>query len=1038
MRKQTLLLLLCAMLFAVSARAAWDGTVASAYAGGDGSKANPYQISNANELAKLAEDVKAGNNWSRGKYFVLTADIVINENLLGNTTSALEGQTAGKLFNPIGTFSSYDSYVPFMGVFDGQGHTISGMYQAIFVANDALFAAVEDAVIKNVCVKDSYIYGGKYCAGIVSFGVNSQIRNCSFEGTIKSWEWYAAGIAGQLLGDSKIQNCYTQCNINAKNFLGGIIGIVGKENDAATVTHNTLIENCYAMATMVSQTGGGLNKGMIAGRINAGAVLRNCYYKYISDYFKAIQQNSGTAENVTGLSQDELYSEAFVTTLNTNAEKIAGACRWKKTETTPVLDFSQYTEEEETVDVNDQATDPIPSNGNKHAENTAGELTLHWTAPASGKAEAYNIYVGKDAENLVMVAEAHKDTNYSYKTDSYTDVYYWRIDCVDSSGNVMKGNVWLFQPAHLAFPGAEGYGRYAQGGRGGKVVYVTNLNDEGEGSLRWAMTNESGPRTIMFKVSGLIDMNHIAAFVDENVTIAGQTAPGKGICLAHCDIAVGSDNIFRFIRARRGAGETGNAMGVAGADHAIVDHVTASWGTDETFSSRNSKNVTFQRSIISEALGIAGHKNYGEGTNHGYAATIGGDIGSFHHNLLANCNGRNWSMGGGADASGAYAGRLDVFNNVVYNWGSRTTDGGAHEVNFVGNYYKVGTAMETSKLMTLQIEGNLAGTQSVYVAGNVRDNMNGTLTQDKLNDTYNLQILDGRGSLSWEPFVDKPFFPSYAKIETAVEAYKSVLSDVGAGLPVTDATDARIINETLTRTYTYTGSKSGIKGQIDDEADAGGYEAYPEEAYGDDFDTDLDGLPNWWEDICGTNVNSPADDFTDSNADADGDGFTALEDYLDFMAQPNYVVAADETVTVNVADLFKGYTKSPSYAVTACNDKLQAAISGGTLTVKPTADKFIGELTVKVTDGDGHSYERRICFGVNTAVVSAIEGVDVETADLKAFEIYSTAGQLVKNGSCAATDTYETLNLGGVKPGIYVMKTTDVNGKTKSYKIIKR
>ncbi|MDO4801790.1 MAG: hypothetical protein Q4A15_06460, partial [Prevotellaceae bacterium] len=118
--------------------------------------------------------------------------------------------------------------------------------------------------------------------------------------------------------------------------------------------------------------------------------------------------------------------------------------------------------------------------------------------------------------------------------------------------------------------------------------------------------------------------------------------------------------VCRFLRARRGYGDTGNAMGMSGANHAIVDHTTAAWGTDETFSSRGAKNISFQYNIIAEALGIADHKNYPAGTNHGFAATIDGKIGSHHHNLLVNCNGRNWSMGGGMDGENRAIGQMDI------------------------------------------------------------------------------------------------------------------------------------------------------------------------------------------------------------------------------------------------------------------------------------------------------------------------------------------------------------------------------------------
>lgn len=1016
-------------------------TAAASYAGGEGTKENPYQISNAAELAKLANDVNAGGNWSRGKYFVLTDDIILNENLLGKSTSNLEGQKAGKLLKPIGTFASYDSYVPFMGVFDGQGHTISGMYQAIYEANDALFRAAENAVVKNVNIRDAYIYGGKYCAGIVSFGVNTTIANCSFEGQVKSWEWYGAGIAGQVTGSSRIVNCYTKSNINAKSYLGGIVGIIGKESDGSTGENPTVVENCYSLSSLSATKG---SVGLIAGRVNAGAMVRNCYYTPQASA-EAIITNYGTTENLTPMDEADFASADFTATLNTHAEAIAGACRWTQTETSPTLDHTTFTPDEESIDVNSQATDPIPADNDLHAENDGGKVTLQWKMPANGKTVSYNIYIGTGQEAVEAmteneaVAKALTDTCHTIQTENFHTTLYWRVDAVDGQGKATKGYVWSFRPAHLAFPEAEGYGRFAKGGRGGKVVYVTNLKDSGEGSLRWALTNGTGPRTILFKVSGLIDMHFDATFIDDEVTIAGQSAPGKGICLAHSDLSIGSDNICRFIRARRGAGETGNALGVAGADHTIVDHVSASWGTDETFSSRNSKNITFQRSIISEALGIAGHKNYPAGTNHGYAATIGGDIGSFHHNLLANCAGRNWSLGGGADASGAYAGRLDIFNNVVYNWATRTTDGGAHEVNFVGNYYKMGRGTSLTTLLTLEIEGNLKGTQSVYVKGNVRENLNGTLTTDKLNDTYKLNIRDGRGSLDWNPWVSAPFFPSHATIETAQEAYKSVLSDIGANLPVADKTDQRIINETLNRTYTYTGSKSGIKGQIDNEADCGGYEVYPEERYADDFDSDWDGLPDWWEEIHATNAQSPTGDFSDSNADTDRDGYTALEEYLDFMAIPHYLVKADTTIIIDAAKLFKGYSQAPVYSVTNGDGHLQVSVNDRQITVKPLVDNVISELSITVTDAAGHSYTRRIAFGVSAQ--AATTGIGQTRADmpasLRTFHLYATNGQLVHSGLCPKGSTCSTLPLGHLQAGIYVLKTTDTQGNIQTCKVVK-
>ena len=397
--------------------------------------------------------------------------------------------------------------------------------------------------------------------------------------------------------------------------------------------------------------------------------------------------------------------------------------------------------------------------------------------------------------------------------------------------------------------------------------------------------------------------------------------------------------------------------------------------------------------MISEALGIAGHRNYSAGTNHGYAATIGGDIGSFHHNLLAHCEGRNWSMGGGTDANGEYAGRLDIFNNVVYNWHERTTDGGAHEVNFVGNYYKMGADTKEKCLFSLDIEGNLKGTQSAYISGNVRDNRDGSLTIDKEGDTYRMRIRDGRSSVDWEYFVGAPFFPSYATIETASEAYKSVLSDVGANQPMQDLTDQRVVSETLSRSYTYVGSKSGIKGEIDDEQDAGGFEDYPEELRPISYDTDYDGLPNWWEDIRGTDPRTRTRDYVETNTDMEGDGYTELERYLDFMAQPHVWMPPTTQTVIDVKKLFAGYTNHPVFSVATAGTGVTATLTDGLLTIQAGDAKALATLTLTVTDADNASYERRLCVAVtdNTTVANAISHIEAESPTTA--PLYDLAGR---------------------------------------------
>ncbi|KAH8429302.1 uncharacterized protein LDX57_006969 [Aspergillus melleus] len=219
--------------------------------------------------------------------------------------------------------------------------------------------------------------------------------------------------------------------------------------------------------------------------------------------------------------------------------------------------------------------------------------------------------------------------------------------------------------------------RFARGGRGGKVVKVTTLEDsEAPGTLRHALTNVTGPRIVVFDVGGVITIKSRLSITDSYITVAGETAPGKGIIVQGQPFGLSgaSDVILRHIRTRPGtsSNETVDGMGMAGSNYCILDHCSMGWSIDESFSSRNAKNITFQRNMISEPLNVAGHKNYPAGTEHGYAATIGGDISSIHHNLIAHAEGRSWSMGGGVDDNSTFAGRLDIRNNVVYNFGMLT------------------------------------------------------------------------------------------------------------------------------------------------------------------------------------------------------------------------------------------------------------------------------------------------------------------------------------------------------------------------------
>ena len=610
-----------------------------------------------------------------------------------------------------------------------------------------------------------------------------------------------------------------------------------------------------------------------------------------------------------------------------------------------------------------------PSDLDEHVNIDNDTLMFYWAPPEN--TVSHDIYFGDNKDDVILADTAsplflgNQVDTFFVQTDFYSmNSYYWRIDPIDSNGEKTKGDVYYFKKRIPAFPEADGYGKYALGGRGGKVVYVTNLNDRGPGSFREAVENDSGPRTILFNVSGIITLNSRLVINDDYITVAGQSAPGKGICFRWAPIGVTGDNLIaQNLRVRLGIGVTYDGMGLTGAEYSIIDHCSISWTIDEAFSSRGAKNITLQRTLISEALNAARHSNYPIGTEHGYAGSIGGDIGSFHHNLLAHCNGRNWSMAGGLDGNGDYAGRLDIFNMVVYNWGSRATDGGAHEVNFVNNYYKKGAATTQYTILKADLEGTGGGTQSYYTAGNIVENTDGTLACDGTDNTCSrTYTLDNGQILDWEVFVDNPFFPSEANIDDAKYVYKKVLSDVGCTQPVFDDHDIRIINETLNKKYSCNGSITGKPGLPDSEQDVGGWEVYPGYLRDANWDTDLDGLPNWWETANGLDTNSTDGDFSESNADDDLNGYTNLEEYLHWMDKPHYFLNGEDSITIDLSDYTRGFTNSPVFEITNTVNGIANHETGDSMVTFTPSVNGLAELEFSVTDGDASSISRKIGF----------------------------------------------------------------------------
>ena len=627
------------------------------------------------------------------------------------------------------------------------------------------------------------------------------------------------------------------------------------------------------------------------------------------------------------------------------------------------------------------AADPVPEHLDEHADCDGNEVTLQWTPATS--AVRHHVLIGTQPDALQEQAVVQQ-AQYKQTDINPMATYYWRVDEEDASGTVYQGDTWMFRPRRLAFPDAEGYGRFAIGGRGGTVYHVTSLDDDAgnpqPGTFRYGITKVSGPRTIVFDVAGVIYLKDRLTCSDKYVTIAGQTAPAQGILLRGAPFGMASDGITRFLRLHRGhilddddANRGLDGMGMAGNDHSIMDHCSIAWTIDEGFSSRGAKNITLQRTLISEALNVAGHPNYSAGTAHGYAATIGGGENggkgaSFHHNLLAHNEGRNWSMSGGLDGAGQYDGHHDMFNNVCFNWGGRATDGGTHEGQFVGNYYKMGPSTTKKIIMEATLEGPHPGTQSYYVSGNIRENRDGSKSQDKENDTYAKNV-KAQHEQQWEVFVSKPFFESFANIETAEQAYQNVLCDVGCNQPALSNHDVRMVSETLQGTTTTTGRTSKKKGLIDHEDDAEGFEGLniTTENRPAGWDTDQDGIPDWYERVAGTDAAT-----ANNNDDRNDDGYTDLEEYLEWLAKPHFIIKPDEEYAIDLKPYFAGIGEfeAGGSSTTRSGGTFKYAQDGSILKVTATGE---GLISINVTARDrntGFGMTRQFNFCVSEEAVT--------------------------------------------------------------------
>jgi hypothetical protein len=437
--------------------------------------------------------------------------------------------------------------------------------------------------------------------------------------------------------------------------------------------------------------------------------------------------------------------------------------------------------------------------------------------------------------------------------------------------------VFIGEAQPVAFPGAEGGGCYTTGGRGGIVYEVTNLSDAGVGSLRYGVESLSGARTIVFKVTGTIELTKVLKISSTkgNLTIAGQSAPGDGITVRNYSVQVDADNIIiRYMRFRMGdaAAYEGDALWGRNRKNIIIDHCSISWSTDECGSFYDNQFCTLQWCILSESLRISIHTK----GNHGYGGIWGGQNVSFHHNLLAHHDSRNPRFCGSR-----YTGRpdlelVDFRNNVIYNWGANSGyagEGGRY--NMVNNYYKPGPATK-STVRTRIFSPNAddgTNTQTAGVWGTFYVNGNYMAGSTAVtNDNWQGMFPNPSTKNKNELRSDSAFTTGYVTTHSAENAYALVIAQAGARMH-RDSVDMRILHEVTDSVFTFKGINGSTGGLIDTQGDVGGWPVLVSAAA--PIDTDKDGMPDEWETAHSLNPNDPADRNT-TNAD----GYTMLEVYV--------------------------------------------------------------------------------------------------------------------------------------------------------------
>lgn len=497
-----------------------------------------------------------------------------------------------------------------------------------------------------------------------------------------------------------------------------------------------------------------------------------------------------------------------------------------------------------------------------------------------------------------------------------------------------------FSQESPAFPGAEGHGRYTQGGRGGRIVRVTNLKDSGTGSLRAAVTGNQ-KKIVVFDVGGTIELNSELR-IGANTTIAGQTAPGQGITIRYYSVVPNGDNIImRFIRVRRGQERDISDADAIGARHYhnhIYDHCSFSWSIDEVASFYDNVDFTMQWCTVGEALTNSGHSKGA----HGFGGIWGGKCASFHHNLLVHLNNRvprlcgaryNWD---GYDKNkyenSVQAERVDLRNNVFYNWGTGNGAyggaGGYH--NIINNYYKAGPATKNKTRVFQCSINNSADSDGAlpdglpgryYINGNyvfaagsaaenydwkgvIQDSGRGITVKANGESTYFDEMgLYGPENETIPIRLEEPIASGDITTHEAKNAFGKVIAFAGASL-VRDEIDTRYANEAKNGTATYKGSVTLLDGIIDLVEDVGGCPSLPYSTRPSGFDTDHDGIPDSWENSNGLNPNDGNDALL-TTIDPRG-WYSNIEVYINSLVQ-DLMISENEDAQTGFTEYYPPY-----------------------------------------------------------------------------------------------------------------------------------